>query len=185
MRHPRFVCPRLSSPYLTCFPRLLTRTFTTTAFDRSSFWRFEACSYKPTSKDLPSSLVQHDACASSCHNLAHHRTYGSRIRRFGGLSGRTPFHRSVGSPCPSPGFIPVDRVAQGQRELPVGCAPVARHEATSPLLHSPCGVPFGPSGRGGAARPLCGPAFRRWGASLAGPASDLLCPLLTSAGRSG
>jgi hypothetical protein len=88
MRHQRFVCTRLSSPYLTCFPRLLTRTFTTTAFDRSSFWRFEACSYKPTSKDLPSSLVQHDACASSCHNLSHHRTYGSRIRRFGGVGGR-------------------------------------------------------------------------------------------------
>ena len=26
-----------------------------------------------------------------------------------------PFHRSVYSPGPSPGFLPVDRVAQGQR----------------------------------------------------------------------
>jgi hypothetical protein len=35
-----------------------------------------------------------------------------------------------------------------------------------------------------AARPLCCPAFRPWGASRALPASSLLCPLLTSADRS-
>ena len=61
MRRQRFGCPRLSHPHLTCLSRLLTRPFTTTALDRSSVWRFEACSYKPTSKDLPSSRVQHDA----------------------------------------------------------------------------------------------------------------------------
>jgi hypothetical protein len=59
-----------------------------------------------------------------------------------------PFHRSVCSPCPSPGFIPVDRVAQGQRELPVGCRTATRHEATAPLLQSPFGAPFGPSVQG-------------------------------------
>jgi hypothetical protein len=35
-----------------------------------------------------------------------------------------------------------------------------------------------------AARPICCPAFRPWGASRASPAPDLLYPLLTSAGRS-
>ena len=65
MRPQRFGCPRLSHPHLTCNARLFTRPFTTTAFDRSCVWRFEACSYKPTSKGLPSSRVQHDACASS------------------------------------------------------------------------------------------------------------------------
>ena len=43
-------------------------TFTTAAFDRSSSWRFEASSYKAASKGPPSSLLQHDACASSWHN---------------------------------------------------------------------------------------------------------------------
>jgi hypothetical protein len=41
--------------------RLLTGTFTTAAFDRSSFRQFEAPSYKVAPKDLPSSLVQHRA----------------------------------------------------------------------------------------------------------------------------
>ena len=36
-----------------------------------------------------------------------------------------------------------------------------------------------------AAWPIRCPAFRPWGASLASPAPGLLCPLLTSAGRSG
>ena len=44
---------------------LLTITFTTTAFDRSSLWQFEASPYRATSKGLPSSFVQHDAFASS------------------------------------------------------------------------------------------------------------------------
>jgi hypothetical protein len=45
--------------------RLLTITFTTTAFDRSSLWQFEASPYRAASKGLPSSFVQHDAFASS------------------------------------------------------------------------------------------------------------------------
>ena len=97
---------------------------------------------------------------------------------------RQPCHRSVFSPCPSRDFIPMDRAAQGQRELPNGCPTASRHGATSPLLQSPLGAPFGPSVRGGAAWPICCPVFRPWGASLASPAWDLLCPLLTSAGRS-
>ena len=36
-----------------------------------------------------------------------------------------------------------------------------------------------------AAQPICSPAFQPWGASRASPAPGLLCPLLTSAGRSG
>jgi len=45
--------------------RPLTITFTTSAFDRSSLWQFEASPYRATSKDLPSSFVQHDVFASS------------------------------------------------------------------------------------------------------------------------
>jgi len=56
--------------------------------------------------------------------------------------------------------------------------------ATSPFLQSPRGAPFGPSSRGVAARPICFPVFRLRGASIASPASGLLCPLLTSPGRS-
>jgi hypothetical protein len=44
---------------------LLTMTFTTAAFDQSSSWLFEACSYKPASKGLPPSPVQHRALTSS------------------------------------------------------------------------------------------------------------------------
>lgn len=58
-------------------------------------------------------------------------------------------------------------------------------KVTSPFLQSPFGAPFGPSSRGVAVRPICCPTFRRRGASLALPASGLLCPLLTSPGRSG
>ena len=42
-----------------------TITFTTAAFDRSSLWLFEASPYRATPKGQPSSLVQHDAFASS------------------------------------------------------------------------------------------------------------------------
>jgi len=45
--------------------RLLTMTFTTAAFGRSSSWLFEACSYKPASKGLPSSPAQHRAHTSA------------------------------------------------------------------------------------------------------------------------
>lgn len=61
--HRRCACARLSHPYMTCSPHLLTRTFTPTAFARSSFWLFEAFPSRVTSKGLPASLVQHDACA--------------------------------------------------------------------------------------------------------------------------
>jgi hypothetical protein len=49
-------------------PRLLTMTFTTAAFDRSSSWQFEASSYTATPEGHPPSLLQHDARASSWHN---------------------------------------------------------------------------------------------------------------------
>src|SRR5262249_34931251 len=38
------------------------------AFDRSSSWQFEASSYTATPRSHPSSLLQHDARASSGHN---------------------------------------------------------------------------------------------------------------------
>src|SRR5215831_6314872 len=45
MLHQRFAYARLSHPYMTrSRPRLLTITFTTAAFDRSSLWQFEASS---------------------------------------------------------------------------------------------------------------------------------------------
>src|SRR6476660_4397327 len=39
-------------------PRLLTMTFTTAAFDRSSSWQFEASSYTATPRGHPSSLAR-------------------------------------------------------------------------------------------------------------------------------
>ena len=55
----------LHSSHDVMYSRLLTMTFTTTAFDRSSSWLFEACSYKPASKGQPSSPVQHHAPTSA------------------------------------------------------------------------------------------------------------------------
>ena len=93
-----------------------------------------------------------------------------------------PFHRSVGSCCPRDGFIPWRR--QGQPRLPVGCMTVTRQ-------HGHCSSPSSPSRAtvrafdpSVAAPPIRYPAFRRRGASIASPATGLLCPLLTSPGRS-
>src|SRR5215467_10200841 len=75
MLERRFICIRLSHPYLTrSLPRLLTMTFTTAVFGRSSSWRFGAFSYKTAPKGPPSSFVQHDADRTSvfmtqCHYL--------------------------------------------------------------------------------------------------------------------
>jgi hypothetical protein len=55
----------LSSIHDAVMPRLLTMTFTTTVFDRSSSWQFEASSYKAAPKGPPSSLVQHGTFAPS------------------------------------------------------------------------------------------------------------------------
>src|SRR5262249_5502059 len=66
MLERRFTCVRLSHSYLTrSLPRLLTMTFTTAVFGRSSSWRFGASSYKAAPKGPPSSLVQHDADRTS------------------------------------------------------------------------------------------------------------------------
>ena len=66
MRPQRFVCTRLSHPYMTWSkPRLLTETFTTAAFDRSSFRQFGASPYRAAPKGPRSSLVQHGALAPS------------------------------------------------------------------------------------------------------------------------
>ena len=62
MPRRRFTCARLSHSYLTrSMPRLLTMTFTTAVFSRSSSWRFEAFPCRTAPKGPPSSLVQHDA----------------------------------------------------------------------------------------------------------------------------
>ena len=75
MLERRFTCVRLSHSYLTrSLPRLLTMTFTTAVFGRSSSWRFGAFSYKTAPKGPLSSFVQHDADRASvfmtqCHFL--------------------------------------------------------------------------------------------------------------------
>jgi len=55
----------LHSSHDVFYSRLLTMTFTTAAFDRSSSWLFEACFCKPASKGLPSSPAQHHAPTSA------------------------------------------------------------------------------------------------------------------------
>ena len=109
--------------------------------------------------------------------LPHHRTYGSRIRRFGG------WRQGETSPQPEPRFPACQRRVhprcRGRAQHLAGCHLTAPRQATPPLHRSglrPTRV---------AAPPLCGPAFRPWGASRASPAPGLRCPLLTSAGRSG
>jgi len=52
-------------------------TFTTAAFDRSSSWQFEASSYTATPRGHPSSLLQHDARASSWHNQTRTSSLGA------------------------------------------------------------------------------------------------------------
>jgi len=57
----------LSSPHDVIKATPFTGTFTTAAFDRSSFRLFEASPYRAASKGPPSSFVQHGAVAPSCH----------------------------------------------------------------------------------------------------------------------
>ena len=64
----------LHSSHDVFYSRLLTMTFTTAAFDRSSSWLFEACFCKPASKGLPSSPAQHHAPTSAF--LTQHRVAG-------------------------------------------------------------------------------------------------------------
>ena len=53
-----FACARLSDPQLIPSGRTFSSTLTTKAFGHSSLRCFEACSCKPTPRDLPSSPVQ-------------------------------------------------------------------------------------------------------------------------------
>ena len=101
----------------------------------------------------------------------HVRITYAAVRRIQ-WSGYFPAHRSAFSPHPTHGFILSDAI------------PHIDTTATAPLLQAPRGAPFGPSSPSGAARPICCPAFRHRGASIASPATGLLCPLLTSPGRS-
>ena len=73
----------LVSPDLTCpemLLRTLTPTLTTAAFDRSSLGWFEARSWKPASKDLPSSLTQlvHAKVSSSLAKTSFFVRYGTQ-----------------------------------------------------------------------------------------------------------
>jgi hypothetical protein len=85
-------------------------------------------------------------------------------------------NRSVVSRRASRQFIP----DAGHEAQPLaGCPLAAPPQATPPLHRS------GLRSTRVAAWPLRYPAFRPWGASRASPAPGLLCPLLTSAERSG
>jgi len=96
--------------------------------------------------------------------------------------------RSVPSTGASSPRVPITvsspGLPRGSRSCLSDAIPRLDTMVTAPLLQSPLGAPFGPSSRGVAAQPICCPAFRHWGASIALPASGLLCPLLTSPGRS-
>ena len=96
MPHRRFTCARLSHSYLTwSMPRLLTMTFTTAVFGRSSSWRFEAFPCRTAPKGPPSSLEQHDApgrlldtTPPSCRSYsAHNKKAASRAAFFYSLAG--------------------------------------------------------------------------------------------------
>ena len=56
IRHERFTFVRLPDSYLTGSCPAFSLTLTTMALYQCSLRWFEACSYKPTSRDLPSSL---------------------------------------------------------------------------------------------------------------------------------
>ncbi len=85
-------------------------------------------------------------------------------------------NRGVVSRCTSREFIP-----------DAGHAPNTSPDAVSPLRRRRLlpSLPFRPSAKDVAVRPICFSTFRFRSASLASPASHLLCPLLTSAMRSG
>lgn len=87
------------------------------------------------------------------------------------------------SPC-APAAVSSPGFSRGSSSCLSDALPRLDTMVTSPFLQSPLGAPFGPSSRGVAARPICCPAFRLWGASIASPATGLLCTLLTSPGRS-
>ena len=76
--------------------------------------------------------------------------------------------------------------ADDEDQLELFGQPLFGHEScvlvATPFI--PLRGPFGPSAPF-PARPICCSAFRRWSASLALPTTNLLCPLLTSAPRSG
>jgi hypothetical protein len=55
--HQRFTCVRLLDRHMTRSSRAFSMTLTILAFDQRSLWLFEACSCKPASEGLPSSLT--------------------------------------------------------------------------------------------------------------------------------
>jgi len=100
--------------------------------------------------------------------LPHHRTYGSRIRRFGGCSqGDTYPNRSLVSRCASGAFIPGARGLTPRR--------MRSHRSTSGDDSSP---PFGPS-----AHPRCGSAYLLPRLSALGCLTSVACagPTMPSA----
>jgi len=82
-RHQWFTCVRLSESHLTDFSPPFSTTLTTGTLDPRRLWRFEACSCKPTSRDLPSSLVKHQSRTSCDDFVRNTRPVGKiRAKRF-------------------------------------------------------------------------------------------------------
>jgi hypothetical protein len=63
-------------------PRLLTTPFSTTAFARSTVWRFEASSCKAASKDLPSLPIRLTQTPTKCTVHPVSRVELGKSRRF-------------------------------------------------------------------------------------------------------
>jgi hypothetical protein len=95
--------------------RLLTVTFTTAAFVRSSSRLFEASSYQAAPKGLPSSFAQHDAFASSRHTVTSKPANGPQP----GPEVVVPRLRSARQEF----FSPEDECGGGERSDPVAGLP--------------------------------------------------------------
>src|ERR1019366_9856795 len=78
-RHQWFTFVRLSESHLTDFSPPFPTTLTTGTLDPRRLWRFEACSSKPTSRDLPSSLVKHQS-RTSCDDFVRNTRPACKIR---------------------------------------------------------------------------------------------------------
>src|ERR1019366_6419053 len=78
-RHQWFTFVRLSESHLTDFSPPFPTTLTTGTLDPRRLWRFEACSCKPTSRDLPSSLVKNQS-RTSCDDFGRNTQPARRLQ---------------------------------------------------------------------------------------------------------
>src|SRR5258708_34952543 len=136
MLQQRFACARLSHPYMTrSMSRLLTMTFTTAAFDRSSSWQFEASSYKAAPKGPPSSsystALSRFLDTIPCERFTSALADNPRITR--GRYGSLLLHRDGLPPstfCRSPG-APFHSIKLGSPEVQPGGLLCPRKQTSS------------------------------------------------------